>query len=100
MRLWHILTTVFFVALVLAIARSDVGKVGLIVFFTGLGEVVLGATALMHLFKTIGALGMARGLSAHVEAIVATALVLMVATVSMNAVLWAGVVLLQAVVGW
>lgn len=100
MRLWHLLTIVLFVALVLAIARSDVGKVALIVFFTGLGEIILGVTALLHLFKTIGALGAARGLTAHLEAIVATALVLLVATLSMNAVLWAGVWLLREIVGW
>lgn len=100
MRLWHLLTLVLMVALVLAIARSDVGRVALIVFFTGIGEIILGVTALMQLFKTIGAFGEARGLTAHVEAIVATALVLLIATIGMNAVLWAGLWLLQELVGW
>lgn len=100
MRLWHLLFLVFFAALLLAIWRSEVGRVALIVFFTGLVEVVLGVTAVMNLFKTLGAFGHARGLAAHVEALAATALVLMVATVGMNAVLWCGTAMLQRILHW
>jgi hypothetical protein len=97
MRLWHLLMAVFFAALVLMIARAEVGRVALVVFFTGLGEVVLGTTALMQLFRTIGAFGAARDFLAHVEALAATALVLILATASMNAVLWVGVALLDRI---
>lgn len=100
MRLWHLLALVFFAALLLAIWRTEVGRVALIVFFTGLAEVVLGTTAIMNLFKTIGALGHARGLASHVEALAATALVLMLATIGMNAVLWGGMALLQQILHW
>ncbi len=100
MRLWHLLFLVLLVALILGIGRTEVGRVALIVFFTGLGEIILGTTAVLHLFKTLGAFGEARGLAAHFEALAATAMVLTLATVSMNAVLWVGVGLLQRVVGW
>jgi hypothetical protein len=99
MRLWHLIVLVFCLGTVFGIARSEIGRVALIVFFTGLGEMILGTTALMHLFKSLGAFGHARGLLAHVEALAATALILLAATVSMNAVLWVGVALLQRAVG-
>jgi hypothetical protein len=98
MRLRHILFAVLLVALVLAISRNAAGRVAIIVFFAGLGEVILGTTALMHLFQTIGRFGAARGLSAHLEALMATIIVLVLATASMNAVMWIGVVLLQITV--
>lgn len=97
MRLWHLLAAVFLTAFLLVIARAEVGRVALVVFFTGLGEVVLGATALMQLFRTIGAFGAARDFLAHVEALAATALVLLLATASMNAVLWVGVAILDRI---
>jgi hypothetical protein len=98
MRLWHLLFAVFVVALVLAIGQDDVGRVALVVFVTGLGEVVLGTTALMCLFQTVGGIGEAKTLGAHLEAIAATILVLVLGTLAMNAVLWAGVWLVQQVV--
>ncbi|HEU5116260.1 MAG TPA: hypothetical protein VFT74_06230 [Isosphaeraceae bacterium] len=98
MRLWHILFAVMVVALVMAISRNDAGRVAIIVFIGGLGEVVLGTTALMHLFKTIGQFGAARGLLAHLEALMATVVVLVLATASMNAVMWIGIILLQITV--
>ncbi len=100
MRLWHLGTVVLFTALFLAIGRSEVGRVALIVFFTGLGEVFVGTAALMQLFRTLGELGSARGLAAHVEAIAATALVLLVATIGMNGVLWVGVLMLSRILDW
>lgn len=100
MRLWHLLTTVFVAAFLMVIARAEVGRVALVVFFTGLGEVVIGTTALMQLFRTIGAFGAARDFLAHVEALAATAIVLLLATASMNAVLWMGVALLARIMSW
>jgi hypothetical protein len=52
----------------------------------------------LNLFKTLGAFGQARGILAHIEALAATALVLMVATLSMNGVLWVGLALLGEIV--
>lgn len=97
MRIWHMLVIVFAIACLLGIARTEAGRVGVIMFFTGLAEFILGATAIMHLFKTIGAFGEAKTLAAHVEALLATAVVLAVATASMNLVFWVGAVLLKAV---
>jgi hypothetical protein len=98
MRLWHILFAVMLVALIMAISRDAAGRVAVIVFFGGLVEVVLGTTALMHLFQTIGQFGAARGLYAHLEALMATIVVLILATASMNAVMWIGIILLQITV--
>lgn len=98
MKLWHLFVVVLLVATVLAIGRSDVGRVSLIVFLTGLGEVACGTTALMLLFQTVGAIGSAGRRSAYVEAVAATALVLVVASVVMNSLFWAGIWLVQRVV--
>jgi hypothetical protein len=84
--------------LVFAIARDEVGRVSLIVFATGFAEFFLGTAAILMLFQTFGSLGDARGLAEHTVAIVATILVLIVATVVMNAVLWAGISLVESAV--
>ncbi len=95
MRIWHILVVIFALACVFGIARSDVGRVAVIMFFTGLCEFVLGTTAVMHLFKTIGSFGEAKTMFGHIEAVIATILVLALATVAMNVVFWLGGSLLQ-----
>ena len=76
MRLWHLFVFIMALGMVLAIARDPVGRVALIVFVTALGEVVIGTTAVMALFQTIGSLGEAKGLVAHAEAVATTTLVL------------------------
>lgn len=98
MRLWHILVLVLALAVILTVCRSQVGRVALVVFCTGLIEVILGTTAIMNLFKTLAAFGQARGLLAHIEALAATAVVLMIASLSMNGVLWVSLALLGQIV--
>jgi hypothetical protein len=97
MRLWHLVFAIVVVGLFLAIWRDVVGRIALIVFVTALGEVVLGTTAVMALFQTIGAIGMARGLFEHGEAMAATTLVLVIATAVMSIWLFVGAWLVQAV---
>ena len=82
--------------LVLAIVRDPVGRIALIVFVTALGEVVIGTTAVLALFQTIGSLGEAKGLVAHAEAVATTTLVLVIATAVMSSWLFAGAWLVQA----
>ncbi len=82
----------------LAVARDPVGRVALVVFLTGLAEIALGTTAIMTLFQTIGTIGAARRMATWVEALGATVLVVLGASFSMIAILWAGVWLVQRVV--
>ncbi len=96
MRLWHLILIVIIVSVILTLARDPVGRVAVIVFFTGLGEVALGTSAIMALFQTLGALGEAKGLIAHTEALAATAIVLGIATGAMTAWLWIGAWLVSA----
>ena len=96
MKLWHLVVFILFLGMVLSIVRDPVGRIALIVFVTALGEVVFGATAVLALFQTIGALGEAKGLFAHAEAVATTALVLIVATTIMSSWLFAGAWLVQA----
>lgn len=98
MRLWHFLLAVLLLGMVFAIAREEVGRVSLVVFMTGFAEFFLGTTAIMALFQTFGSLGDARGIVEHAVAIAATILVLVVATLIMNLVLWTGVSIVQSVV--
>ena len=64
----------------MALWRDTVGRVGVIVFFTGLGSTITCATALMLLFRTVGAFGEARSFAAHFEAAVATGVVVLVSS--------------------
>jgi hypothetical protein len=98
LRLWHFFLAIFLSACVLTAARSDAGRVAIVVFVFGLAEFICGTTAVMALFQTVGALGEAKRFSAYALALTATMLVTFVATIVMNALLWAGVGLVQKVV--
>ena len=97
MRLWHLVVMILVVGILLAIGRDTVGQIALIVFVTAVGEVVFGTTAVMALFQTIGAIGMARGLFEHGQALAATTLVLLGSTAVMSTWLFIGAWLVQAV---
>jgi hypothetical protein len=96
MRLWHFCVLILALGVILSIVRDQVGRVALIVFVTALGEVIIGVMAVLALFQTIGALGEAKGMFAHAEAVATTALVLIVATTIMSSWLFAGAWLVQA----
>jgi hypothetical protein len=98
MRLWHLFVFILALSLILTIVRDQVGRIALIVFVTALGEVILGTTAVMALFQTIGSLGAAKGLFAHAEAIATTALVLIIGTTIMSSWLFIGAWLVQATI--
>ena len=93
------LSTLVFVVLVLGtimgIARDEVGRVAVIVFFTGLSTCIAGVASIMALFQTVGAIGEAKSISAHVEALAATVLVLTVGSFAMLGLLFGGGLLLQ-----
>jgi hypothetical protein len=97
MRLWHLGLLILVLGIVFTIVRDPVGRIGLIVFATAMGLVVIGVTAVMALFQTIGAIGMARGLLEHGQAFVATTVVLFVANTIMSTWLFIGAWLVQAV---
>jgi hypothetical protein len=90
MRLWHVIFGVATAAFVLTLMRDPAGRAFVIVFATGTGEVGLGLTAVMALFQTVGAIGEAKGLVAHAEALAATSVVLTLATGLMSGWLFAG----------
>ena len=96
MRLWHLVVFIMALGMILAIVRDPVGRIALIVFTTALGEVVIGTTAVLALVQTIGAIGEAKGLFAHAEAVATTTLVLIIATTVMSSWLFAGAWLVQA----
>ena len=98
MRLWHLSVAILVLGVLMTIVRDPAGRVGLIVFVTGTGETALGLAAVMALFQTIGAIGMARGLLDHAEAVAATTLVLLAATTVMSVWLFMGAWLIQATV--
>jgi len=96
MRLWHLGVFIAALCLILAIVRDQVGRIALIVFVTALGEVIIGTTAVLALFQTIGSLGEAKGLFEHAEAVATTTLVLIIGTTVMSSVLFVGAWLVQA----
>jgi hypothetical protein len=95
MRIYQIIVAVMVVALVLSVSRSEQGKITLIVFFTGLATMLVGAAALTHLFKTVGAFGHAECLKDQLEAIAATMFIVFVASSLMNLIIGAGIFLVQ-----
>ena len=82
-------------AIIFTLLRDEVGRVAVIVFSAGLGVTVGGVTAIMALFQTIGAFGEARTWLAHIEALAATALVLVVGSAGMLVFMFLGAYLIR-----
>jgi hypothetical protein len=98
MRILHLILLVFLVAIVLTVAREATGRVALVVFFTGLAVFIFALMAIMTLFRTVGAIGHANKPIAYLEAILATLLVLLVATLTLDVLFWVGMWLAQRAV--
>ncbi len=96
MRLWQLAFGILMLALALAMARDEAGRVAVIVFITGVGEAVLATLAVMALFQTVGAIGEAHTIFDHAEAFLATTLVLALATSIMLGLFFAGAWLVWA----
>ncbi len=95
MRISHLLFAVLVIGTLMGIVRDEVGRVAVIVFFTGLGTVLSALASIMALFQTIGAFGEARGVGAHVEALAATIVVLAVGSATMLGLLFGGALMVQ-----
>jgi hypothetical protein len=95
MRLWNLVLAILVIGIIMGIARDEVGRVAVIIFFTGLGTVVAGLTSIMALFQTIGALGESRSFGTCVEALAATVVVLFVGSATMLGVMFGGGLLIQ-----
>ncbi len=98
MRIWQLIVVVMVLALVLSIARSEQGRITLIVFLSTLGTMLVGATALTHLFRTVGAFGSAEGLRDQMEAIGATVFIVFIASSLMNLIIGVAIFLIQQMV--
>ena len=85
-------------AVVFTLLRDEVGRVAVIVFFTGVGVTVGGLTAIMALFQTVGAIGEARTPFGYLEALAATALVLAVGSSAMLFLMFGGAYLVKLAV--
>ena len=96
MRLQTLAFVILFLAFILTLGRDPAGRVGVLVFFTGVGEVALGLAAVMALFRTVGAIGEADAVLEHADALAATTVVLAVGTAAMSAWLFVGAWCIQA----
>jgi hypothetical protein len=95
MRLSTLVFAILVIGTILGIARDEVGRVAVIVFFTGLGTTFSALASIMALFQTVGAFGEAKTLVAHIEALAATIVVLIVGTAIMLGLLFGGGLLVQ-----
>ena len=95
MRLSTLLFAILVLGTIMGIVRDEVGRVAVIVFFTGLGTIVVVLGAIMALFQTVGSFGEARSVLSHVEAVAATAVVLVVGSSVTLGLLFAGAQLVQ-----
>jgi hypothetical protein len=95
MRLSSLVFAVLVLGTIMGIARDEVGRVAVIVFFTGLSTSIAGVGSIMALFQTVGALGEAKTIGASVEALAATVLVLAVGSFLMLGFLFGGGLLIQ-----
>lgn len=90
MRLWHLVILVAALAVGLTLLRDPIGRVFVIVLFTGVGELMFGLATLMALFQTVGAMGEAKAVVDHAGALAATGAVLCVGTAVMSGWLFVG----------
>jgi hypothetical protein len=96
MRLWTFLVLLVFLAIGFTLSRDPVGRVAVIVFVTGLIELAIGTTAIMTLFRTVGAIGRAESPAAYMQAVASTAMVVLVASIIMVGLLYVSILLLKA----
>lgn len=87
MRILHIVYVVFMLAMALAVAREPVGRVALVVFVALGAELICGTAAVMILFQTVSSIAEARDALECVQGLMATAVVLAVASSLMLAML-------------
>ena len=80
MRILHLVYAVFMLALAFAVAREPAGRVAIVVFVTLGGEAICGTTAVLLLFQTVAAIADSRGALEYIQSLMATALVLVVAS--------------------
>ena len=98
MRISTTMLAVVVLAVVFTLLREQTGRVGVIVFITGLGVTFGGVAALLTLFETIGALAQAQTWPARAQAVVATALVLAVGSAGMLGAMFVGFYLVRMAV--
>jgi hypothetical protein len=98
MRILHLVYGVFMLALALAVAREPVGRVALVVFVTLGVELACGLTAVMLLFQSIAAIGNARDALDYAQGLLATAVVLVVASWLMLGLLSIGMTIIGRIV--
>jgi hypothetical protein len=79
MRIWHNILLVYLAALTLTLCRDPAGRVSIIVFLTGVAELICATSAVMMLFQTLGSIGEAKGLVGRLQGLVASACVLIIA---------------------
>jgi hypothetical protein len=95
MRLSTLVFAVLVLGTIMGIVRDEIGRVAVIVFFTGLTTCIAGVGSIMALFQTVGALGEAKTIGAHIEALASTIVVLTVGSMLMLGLLFGGGLLLQ-----
>jgi hypothetical protein len=98
MRIWHLVAIVIVVAVVFSLLREPEGRVGVVVFCTGIGEVVFGIIGIMSLFHTLGSLGHSRNLGEAALCLTATLVVTTVVAIAMATMFVIGAVLVLNVV--
>lgn len=87
MRVWHCSFLVLIAAVGIRLSHDATGRVAMVVFF-GLGlTMTVAVAAIMFLFRAIGAIGEAKGMLAHLEAISQTILVLIISSGVMGGLL-------------
>ena len=90
MKLGTWLFAILVLAVAMGISRDEVGRVAVIVFVTGVAVIASGLAAILALFRTIAALGEARNLFDHLEAMAATVGVLAIGSTIMIGLFFAG----------
>lgn len=95
MRLWALCLLVLVLAVVLTLVRDETGRVGVIVFCTGLTVAASGVASILGLFRTLAALVDARTIPRHLEALVASVAIVAVGSSTVLGAIFAGAYLVR-----
>jgi hypothetical protein len=98
MRIWHNVLLVYLAALTLTLCRDPAGRVSIVVFVTGVAELICATAAVMMLFKTLGSIGEAKGLVGRLRGLGASVCVLIIAGAMMAGSLAFGLMIVFKVV--
>ena len=95
MRIWSLFLAIGFTAIIMTLMRHEIGRVGVVVFFTGLGMCATALGGIMGMFQSLSAMAESNSPASLIESLVLLVLVVAVGSLSILTILFVGLLALH-----